>query len=112
MFRFVKLLSNLSFSFNGQIYVFVCINYLVNLSGLNRRTVSSYLNTMLKEGLLCYMPYKDTEYSKIEYHTSKWQLYKFVFPNKSLEDIDIHEVNKKCINDLLRNEEEQPLHIE
>lgn len=71
MFKFLKLIFDLSFQIGEQYYLFVCVNYLVDLSQLNRRTVSSYLNTMLKEGLLCYMPYRDTEYSKMEYSTSK-----------------------------------------
>lgn len=71
MFKFLKLIFDLSFQIGEQHYLFVCVNYLADLSQLNRRTVSSYLNTMLKEGLLCYMPYRDTEYSKMEYSTSK-----------------------------------------
>lgn len=112
MFKFLKLIFDLSFQIGEQHYLFVCVNYLADLSQLNRRTVSSYLNTMLKEGLLCYMPYRDTEYSKMEYSTSKWQLYKIVMPKKSIDEVNIHEMNKKHICDLLRNEEKQPLNIE
>lgn len=33
-------------------------------------------------------------------------------PKKSIDEVNIHEMNKKHICDLLRNEEKQPLNIE
>ena len=87
MEKLIKALFESAFIYNGKLYVLNCIRDISDKTDLNRRTVKSNLEKIIKENIL-----KDIglhlrcDTGPVYYHGSTWILYEFNFPQIGLYD--------------------------
>ena len=87
MEKLIKALFESAFIYNGKLYVLTCVRDMADKTNLNRRTIKSNLEKIVKENVL-----KDTglhlrcDTGPVYYHASTWILYEFNFPQIGLYD--------------------------